>query len=331
MSNNESGITSTCVKELRPGAVVLQFFELRSKDLRKTRSGQDYLDLTLGDATGTISGKMWSDAIRKWGQDFNPGDFVKIEGRVEAYKEKHQLVVEKIRRVDPSEIPDPAALIRSSQSDPEALFEELKETVRSLEPPELAGLVSTILEENAAAFKTFPAAKMIHHAYRGGLIEHICSVTRKVDAVLNVEKNINRNMALAGAILHDIGKILELDPRSQGRTPEGRLIGHVILGVGLVRQAAAQAGLDDRPWLTELEHIILSHHGETQFGAPVKPLTREALLVHFIDNLDSKLKIVEEALESVDSEGFTPYNKWLEGRAFSGDRNLPKEDEDVGN
>jgi len=326
MSHNDLGITSTCVKDLQPGAIVLQFFELRSKDLRKTRSGQDYLDLTVGDATGTIAAKMWSDAMRKWGQDFTSGDFVKIEGRVEAYKDRNQLVVDKIRRVDPSEIPDPASLIRASPTNPEELFEELKAVAGTLEPSELAGFLEEILAKNAEAIKSFPAAKMIHHAYRGGLIEHICSVTRKVEAVLEVETNINRSIALAGAILHDIGKIRELNPRGQGRTLEGRLIGHVILGVGLVRDAAARMGLEVRPWLTELEHIILSHHGETQFGAPVRPLTREALLVHFIDNLDSKLKIVEEALESVDSEGFTAYNKWLEGRAFAGGGKLPEED-----
>lgn len=330
MRTDDFGTTSICVKDLQPGSVVLQFFELRSKEVRKTRGGQDYLDLTVGDATGTIPCKMWSDAMRKWGQDFNPGDFVKIEGRVEAYKDRNQLVVEKIRRVDSSEIADPASLIRASQGNPEELFEELRDLARTLEPAELALLLEEILEKNAESIKTFPAAKMIHHAYRGGLVEHICTVTRKVEAVLKVEKNINRSIAVAGAILHDIGKILELNPRAQGRTPEGRLIGHVILGVGLVRDAAAQRGLEGRPWLMELEHIILSHHGETQFGAPVRPLTREALLVHFIDNLDSKLKIVEEALESIDSEGFTAYNKWLEGRAFAGGGLLPKEDDDVG-
>jgi len=330
MSDNDLGLSLTCVKDLQPGDKILQFFEIRSKDLRKTRAGQDYLELTVGDATGTISCKMWSDALRKWGQDFNPGDFVKIEGRVEAYKERKQLVVEKIRVADIAEIPDPSSLVRASRSDPEALFEELKAIAGTLEPTELRQLIEDILETNAEAIKAFPAARMIHHAYKGGLVEHVVTVTRKVQAILQVEQNINRNIALAGAILHDIGKILELNPQGQGRTPEGRLIGHVIQGVGLLRDAAAKRGLEDCLWLTELEHIILSHHGETQFGAPVKPLTREALLVHFIDNLDSKLKIMEEAFESVDSYGFTPYNKWLEGRAFAGGGALPEEDENVG-
>ena len=221
---------------------MLQFFELRSKEPRKTRSGQDYLDLVLGDATGAISGKMWPESVRKWGQDFNPGDIVKVEARVEAYRDRPQLVVDKIRRADPSEIPDLSALMRVSPFDSESLLEEVKSTAESLEPPELAQLVVEILDRHAEAIKTVPAARMIHHAYRGGLIEHIASVTRKMEAILKLEKNINRGIALAGAILHDIGKIQELSPSGGGRTTEGRLIGHLILGVNLVREIAVEKG-----------------------------------------------------------------------------------------
>ena len=217
-----------------------------------------------------------------------------------------------------------------SPFDSESLFEEVKGTARSLEPPELAHLVVEILEQHADAIKTFPAARMIHHAYRGGLIEHIATVTRKVEEILKLEKNMNRGIALAGAILHDIGKIYELSPSGGGRTTEGRLIGHLILGVNLVRGIAVEQGVVDRAWLREVEHILLSHHGETQFGSPVKPLTREAILVHFIDNLDAKLKIINEALESTELDGFSAYNKWLEGRAFAGSQSLPEEDDNVG-
>jgi len=319
-----------CVKDLTPGESVLQYFEVRSRDQRKTRSGQDYLDLVLGDATGTVPAKMWSDSIRKWGNDFVPGTFVKVEGRVELYRERNQLVIEKIRSADVSEIPDISRLIRSPKEDPESLFEELTATAKSLKPEELAALVGAVLTENAESLKTFPAARMIHHAYKGGLVEHTVAVTRKVEAVLKLEPDIDRDIAVAGAILHDIGKTVELSPATRGRTIEGRLIGHVILGRDMIRDAAREAGLDAPTWLPELEHIVLSHHGETEFGAPVRPATREALLVHFIDNLDSKLKIMSEALQSVDAEGFTPYNKWLEGRVFEGSRLRQQEEEDDG-
>lgn len=323
-------VQPVCIKDLKAGDTVLQFFQLRSKDARRTRSGQDYLDLTLADATGTIAGKMWSDAIRKWGQDFDPGDFLKVEGRVETYRDNNQLLVDKIRRCDASEVPDTSSLIRSTPHDTEALFQELKGIAQGLEPPGLAALVEAVLDTNEEAMKTYPAAQMIHHAYRGGLIEHVVAVVKKVEAILALEKNINRGIALAGAILHDIGKIREIRPTGQGRTPEGRLIGHVILGLNLVREIASEQGSLDAPWLRELEHIILSHHGESQFGAPVKPLTREALLVHHIDNLDAKLKIIDEALQTVDTEGFTTYNKWLEGRAYAGGLSMEEEDDHVG-
>lgn len=315
------------VKDLKVGDVVLQFFELHSKDVRKTRSGQDYLDLVVGDATGSVSAKVWSDAIRKWGQEFGPGDFVKIEGRIEVYKDRNQMVVDKIRRVEPSEVPDPGILVRATAADTDALFRELKESVESLEPAELARLLTHILESNEEALKTYPAAKLIHHAYKGGLIEHIAAVKHKVEAILLLEEKIDRNIAIAGAILHDIGKVRELARSGKSRTPEGRLIGHVILGTDILLDAARDTGVDvSAPWLYEIEHIILSHHGETQFGAPVKPLTREAMLVHFIDNLDSKLRIIDEALESTDAEGFADYNKWLEGRVFAGSRTLQEEE-----
>jgi 3'-5' exoribonuclease len=314
------------VKDLKPGDVVLHFFELRSKEARKTKSGQDYLDLVVGDATGSIPGKLWADAIRKWGSDFELGDVVKIEGRVEVYRERNQIVIDKIRRADPSELPDSSSVIRCSPYDPETLMAELLATAQTLKPPALAELVTDVLNENREALLVCPAARMIHHAYRGGLIEHMATVTRKVEAILALEPDLNRGIALAGAILHDIGKTIELSSTGKARTLEGRLVGHVILGAEIVRSVAARKGIQDQSWMWELEHILLSHHGEPEFGAPVKPLTREAILVHFIDNLDSKLKIIEEALDSADSDGFAPYNKWLEGRAYMGSGPVEQED-----
>ncbi|MEW6138166.1 MAG: HD domain-containing protein [Thermodesulfobacteriota bacterium] len=327
METNENLFdTAVRVKELKAGDTVLQFFELKAKEVRRTRSGQDYLDLMVGDASGAIAGKMWADAIRKWGTDFEPGDIVKIEGRVEAYRDKNQIVVEKIRKSHISEVPDSSSVIRCSPLDPEKVLTELIQIAVTLKPPQLSDLVAEVLTENREALMTCPAARMIHHAYRGGLVEHMLTVTRKVEAILALESKINRSLALAGAMLHDIGKIRELNAAGKNRTAEGRLLGHVVLGTDMIRSAAARKGIQDEPWLCELEHILLSHHGEPEFGAAVRPLTREAILVHFIDNLDSKLKIIDEALESADSEGFSAYNKWLAGKAYSGSDPVEQED-----
>ena len=146
---------------------------------------------------------------------------------------------------------------------------------------------------------------------------------------METEPKINRSVAISGAILHDIGKLREITVATRTRTIDGRLIGHITLGVTFLGEVALELGLENEPWLVDLEHILLSHHGEPEFGAPVRPFTREAILIHFVDNLDSRLKIIDEALLSVDSEGFSQYNKWLEGRAYSGVTQRPPEGDDV--
>lgn len=323
-------MTSTYfIKEFRDGDQILRFFELRAKSSRKTRSGQDYLDLKLGDSTGEISAKLWPEALEKWGKDFEIGSIVKVEGRIEMYRDMSQLIIEKIRKADEDEVPNVSDVIKSTQYNVDELYEELIVLTETLDPLELSNYVKEILERIADQFKRAPAAMMVHHAYRGGLIEHTWSVTQKVLAILEIEPKINRSMAISGAILHDIGKLREMAIDARRRTTDGRLIGHITLGVTFLYEVALELGLENEPWLTDLEHILLSHHGEPGFGAPVRPFTREAILIHFVDNLDSRLKIIDEALLSVDSEGFSQYNKWLEGRAYSGVIPTPQEVEDV--
>lgn len=317
------------VKDFKDGDQVLQFFELRAKNIRKTRTGQDYLDLKLGDSSAEISAKIWPESLEKWGSNFDVGSIVKVEGRIEMYRDRSQLVVEKIRTAAEMEVPDISVVLKSTEYNAVELLAELTALAETMEPPELSLLVLTILERTSEQFKVAPASKMIHHAYRGGLLEHTWSVTKKVIAILEVEPTLNRSLAIAGAILHDIGKLRELAGLTRSRTVEGRLVGHIALGVTLVTEVALELGLEDKLWLLDLEHIILSHHGEPEFGAPVRPLTKEAMLIHFIDNLDSKLKIIDEALVTTDPEGFSQYNKWLEGRAYSGSTIKPSEESDV--
>lgn len=317
------------VKDFKDGDQVLQFFELRAKNIRKTRTGQDYLDLKLGDSSAEISAKIWPESLEKWGSNFDVGSIVKVEGRIEMYRDRSQLVVEKIRTAAEMEVPDISVVLKSTEYNAVELLAELTALAETMEPPELSLLLLTILERTSEQFKVAPASKMIHHAYRGGLLEHTWSVTKKVIAILEVEPTLNRSLAIAGAILHDIGKLRELAGLTRSRTVEGRLVGHIALGVTLVTEVALELGLEDKLWLLDLEHIILSHHGEPEFGAPVRPLTKEAMLIHFIDNLDSKLKIIDEALVTTDPEGFSQYNKWLEGRAYSGSTIKPSEESDV--
>ena len=318
--------STVLIKDLSDGEQILRFFELRTKTLRKTRGGQIYLDLKLGDSSGEISAKLWPEALQKWGEGFDLGDIVKVEGRVEIFRDRIQLVVDKIRKAEESEVPDISTIIRTTECNVDEVFDQMVQLAETIKPAELSNFVLEILERVCDQFKSAPAAKIIHHAYRGGLIEHTWSVVLKVLAILETEPKIDRAIAISGAILHDIGKLQEISAGTRSGTIEGRLIGHVILGATFLKNVALELGLENEPWLVELEHILLSHHGEPEFGAPVRPFTREAILVHFVDNLDSRLKIMDEALKSVDSDGFSQYNKWLEGRAYTGAHLKPLED-----
>ena len=315
----------TLAKDLKPGFEVLQFFQVSSKELRKTKTGQDYMNLTLSDMSGSIPAKLWSNSMKSSRLDFEVGDFVKAKGNTQVFGETLQLNLDRIRKADISEIPDLDRLIRKTSFETESLYCDIIRSVELLSPPELSKLVNKILEDHAEQFKTYPAARRIHHAYHGGLIEHTYTVMIKVEALIGMIPGINGNLAVAGAILHDIGKLNEIDSATRGRTSLGRLKGHVMLGIEMLRDVGTELGVLSAPWFCELEHILLSHHGELEFGALVKPFTREAILVHFIDNLDSKLKIMDEALEKIDPEGFSDYNKYLEGRAFAGSHSLTED------
>ncbi len=318
MDNSFLDVKHALVKDLKPGMELLQFFQLSAKELRKTKNGQDYMSLVLTDMSGSLPAKLWSNSMKSCNLDFEPGDFVKTKGITQLFGDNLQLNVERIRRADISEISDLSSLIRKTSFETETLFGEIIKAVELLNPPELSELVKKVIIAHAAQFKTYPAARRIHHAYLGGFIEHTYTVMIKVQAMVNLIPEINGDLAIAGAVLHDIGKLQEIDPESKGRTVAGRLKGHVMLGIEILRDMACDMELLSEPWFSELEHILLSHHGELEFGALVKPLTREAILVHFIDNLDSKLKIIDEALEKTDPEGFSDYNRYLEGRAYAG-------------
>lgn len=317
------------INDFKDGDQILQFFELRAKTIRKTRTGLDYLSLKLGDASGEMSAKLWPESLEKWGSNFEVGSIVKVEGRIEIYRDRSQLIIEKIRKASESEVPDISAIVKSTPYDVDELFNDLTSLAQTLEPVGLLNLVSELLARTSDQFKIAPASKMIHHAYRGGLLEHTWSVVKKVLAVLETEPKLNRSLAVAGAILHDIGKLREIAIATRTRTTEGRLIGHIALGITFLNSVALELGVVDEAWMVDLEHILLSHHGEPEFGAPVRPFTREAILIHFIDNLDSKLKIIDEALETADPDGFSQYNKWLEGRAYSSDAFKPQEERNV--
>jgi 3'-5' exoribonuclease len=315
------------ISHLKEGDAVQQFFLVRQAESRIDKTGKPYLSLVLGDKSGTIVAKVWNDILKKYPGPFAVGDFVGVKGQVDSYKQEIQINVkyleteESIRsRGGDLSAFDPELLLQATPYDREALWQELGQLAETQIRPPLKDLVLKVLELYREEFLVCPAALRYHHPYLGGLLEHTWFVTRHALASLALYTELNRDLVLAGAMLHDLGKIKELtNPAAPERTVPGHLLGHVVLGWEMVRAAAQGLDFPDPTLLVQLEHIILSHHGTLEFGSPIVPKTREALLVNFLDDLDAKLKMMSQHLESDTGEGdFTSYNRALQRDLYKG-------------
>jgi len=315
------------ISHLKEGHAVHQFFLVRQAESRTTKSGQPFLSLVLGDKSGSITARVWSDVVAKCPGPFAPGDEVGVQGQVESFKGELQLNVQYIISVetlraldkDLSEY-DPELLCQATPYDRQELWQELWQLAESQIRPPLRQLVLKVLDRYRDDFLVCPAARLYHHPYLGGLLEHTWFVARHALASLSIYADLNRDLVLAGAILHDLGKIKELaNPPAPERTVPGHLLGHIVLGRDMVRSEARGLEFSDPILLLQLEHIILSHHGAVEFGSPILPKTREALLVYFLDDLDAKLKMMSQHLESDSGEGdFTSYNRVLQRNLYKG-------------
>jgi 3'-5' exoribonuclease len=277
--------------------VTAQFLVL-SKEIRQKKTGEPYLSLHLSDRTGEIEAKMW-DNVAEVMDTFDRDEFLKVKGVVQVYQNRTQFTIHKLRRLEEHEV-DFADYFPSSERDPEEMFAELRRVVNGFTNPHLRALVNSVLDDAplAALFKMAPAAKTIHHAYRGGLLEHVLSLCHLSRLTAAHYKTIDLDLLLTGAILHDIGKVEELSyARGFSYSSDGQLLGHIIMGLRLLHSKFATLA-DFPPKLrTLVEHMIVSHHGELEFGSPKVPIFAEALLLHHLDNLDSKMDAVRGALQ----------------------------------
>lgn len=296
-----------------------------SKEIRQKKTGEPYLSMHLADRTGEIEAKMW-DNVSEVMDTFERDDFVKVKGIVQVYQNRSQLTIHKLRRMSDHEV-DLADFFPSSERDQEEMFAELCGIVNGFTNPHLKALLTSVLEDAplVAAYKMAPAAKSIHHAYRGGLIEHVLSLCNLARLTAGHYKNIDLELLLTGVILHDIGKVEELSyARGFSYSADGQLLGHIIQGLRIVHGKFAK--LPDFPpkLRTLVEHMIVSHHGELEFGSPKVPIFAEALLLHHLDNLDSKMDAIRGALQRdrlVDGE-FTGWISSLERVLLKKDKYL---------
>jgi 3'-5' exoribonuclease len=285
------------ISDLSSEQNITSFFLVCEKEIRNTREGKPYLRLELGDRSGTIEARMW-DQFESAVKDVNRDDFVKVQARVEIYRNRPQLALLQLRLAKPEEI-DLADFLPQTKADVAKLYAQLLEFAASISNPWLKKLVTGILNDPAIAakYKRAPAAKVMHHAYLGGLLEHVISLCglAKLGAAHYTELDLD--LLLTAAILHDVGKLDELCyDRAISYTVEGQLLGHIVMEVETVSKAMDAIEGFPANLKTVVQHLLISHHGEYEFGSPKLPMIREALVFHYLDDLDSKLAAVRAAL-----------------------------------
>jgi len=294
--------------------VIISSFVVASKQVKAKKTGEPYLALTLSDRTGQLEAKMW-DNVTGVMETFEQDDFIKVKGLLNKYNGRFQLTIHKLRRLEEHEV-DPADYLPKCPRDTEELWRELSAFVATFQNPHLKALIEAFMSdpELAAAYKTAPAAKTLHHAYIGGLLDHVVSLFRLCDLAVRNYPQIDRDLLLTGAFLHDVGKIHELSyGRSFAYTTRGQLLGHMVIELEMLHaKIAAVAGFPDG-LKTLLEHLIISHHGQYEFGSPKLPMFPEALMLHYLDDLDSKMESMRAHLEreSGYDEDWTGYNASL--------------------
>jgi 3'-5' exoribonuclease len=294
--------------------IITSNFVVVSKQIKPKKTGEPYLALILGDRTGQLDAKMW-DNVDEVLNGFEQDDFLKVKGLVNKYKNRFQLTIHKLRKLGESEIEFSDYLPKTTK-DIDELWLTLGNFVASFQNAHLKSLVLAFMAdaEIAAAYRNAPAAKTLHHAYIGGLLDHVVSLMRSCDLVCRNYPQVNRDLLLTGVFLHDIGKIHELTyNRSFSYSTRGQLLGHMIIELEMLQ--AKLALVPDFPveLKTLLEHLIISHHGEYEFGSPKLPMFPEALLLHYMDDLDSKMEAMRAHFErEAESEGpWTSYNASL--------------------
>jgi 3'-5' exoribonuclease len=294
--------------------IVTSTFVVVAKQIKPKKTGEPYLALTLGDRSGQVEAKMW-DNVEEVLEAFEQDDFLKVKGLINKYKQRFQLTIHKLRKLGDSEI-EFADYLPKTTKDIDELWRTLSDFVSGFQNQYLKTLVQAFMADPviAAAYRNAPAAKTLHHAYIGGLLDHVVSLFRSCDLISRNYPQINRDLLLTGAFLHDIGKIHELTyNRSFSYTTKGQLLGHMIIELEMLQAKLVQVPGFPEELKTLVEHLIISHHGQYDFGSPKLPMFPEALMLHYLDDLDSKMEAVRAHFEreSALDGPWTSYNASL--------------------
>lgn len=291
--------TNEAINQWQAGDSISGFALLIKKERRQDRNGRDFIDLRLADASGSIDAKIWGDSPAL-DAAFEAHDFVAFKGTVKSYRDQLQLTIQNCRKATEEDTArgfDKSRLIPSTLEDIEDLWRRLNQLLeQEIRDSSLRQLTTATLAMYGPALREHPAAKTIHHAYRGGLLEHVVSMAELAIRVCQHYPEIRSELVLVGILFHDLGKLVEIGRMPNNEyTTEGRLVGHVVIGRDLLRDRCA--AIEDFPadLKLHLEHLILSHQGLLEYGSPVEPMTAEAIVLHTIDNLDAKLAQLRQA------------------------------------
>jgi 3'-5' exoribonuclease len=316
------------VNQLGEHESVDEIFLAAEKQLRANRNGNLYLTLRLSDRSGSLTGMMWNANDALYGS-FENGDFLRVRGTTQFYNGTLQMIVNQIERENPNKVNE-SDFVTLTSADTERLARRLGEMLRGVENYHLRNLAECFLMDEAfmAGLSTAPAGVKKHHAYRGGLLQHVVHIMELTQVIAPLYPEVDRHVLLMGAFLHDVGKIEELTyERDLAYSDAGQLLGHVVLAVGMLDRKIEEAErLSEESFPDELalrlKHMILSHHGQYEFGSPKLPMTLEAIALHLLDNLDAKLASVGQLMrEDANIESnWTPYQADMQRKFFKGHR-----------
>jgi 3'-5' exoribonuclease len=316
----ETMMSKRFVSELAAGSAIDEVFLLAERNVAHKKDGNPFLNVTLSDRTGQVKGVVW-DQVERILAAAAEGDFVHVRAQVGEYRGGLQLVVKDMVGV-PAEAVDPADFMATTTRDVAKMMERLQEMTGRMQDPHLKALFDAFWADTAfvAALSRAPAAKLMHHAYIGGLLEHTLSMAVLAEMVGGHYSGVDQDMLLAGVVLHDVGKTRELEYSSRiDYTDEGRLLSHIVIGLSMLDEKLKQ--VPDFPDIKAqlLKHMLVSHHGERAFGSPEPPKTIEAVLLNYIDEIDSRVNSIREYVAKDTSEGtWTPYHRLLERHFYKG-------------
>ena len=317
------------LNEMGDGDAVDEIYVLADKQLRANRNANLYLLANLRDRTGLVSGLMWNVTEESVGH-INPGDFVKVKGKVQLYQGALQMILTHIQTIPPDGL-DVADFYPQTGQDVEKLTQRMRTILLGLEDPHLRMLMECFLTDEALMrdFCRAPAGTKAHHAYHGGLVEHVVNILETAHRILDLYPKIDGDLLLAGIFLHDIGKIREMTYETTfAYSDEGQLLGHLVIAIAMLDEKIQQVvRMTGESFPSEkalrLKHMILSHHGSYDFGSPKLPMTPEAIALHHLDNLDAKVHEFARSIQDDPNAGsnWTPYSPRLTRKLFKGSQN----------